>query len=347
MTPTQTQTHTHTRRGLVLGGAAALTAGLVPRALAQGGAGGLPAAFAEAEGLAQLNAMIVMRGGRVLQERVYDGPGLDVPVNIKSASKSVLSALVGIAIERGVFEGTDAKLVDVLGERVPEGADPRVGDITIGDLVGMRAGLERTSGRNYGPWVVSDDWVAYALTRPFVAEPGGRMIYSTGSSHLLSAALTAASGRSTLSLAREWLGEPLGIEVPPWTRDPQGIYMGGNEMALSPRALVRLGECYRLGGAWDGVQVVPEGWIEESWRARVRSPWSGGGYGYGWWIGRAGGRRVAYAWGYGGQMVYVVPSLEMTVVMTSDPNARGVDGHVQALHRLLSRRLVPALEAHG
>ena len=304
----------------------------------------LDEAFEEAASLPQLNAMIVARGGEVLDERVYDGPGLGTPVNIKSASKSVLSGLVGQAVARGDLALTTT-VGEVLPDRLPQGADPRVAAITVEDLLTMRAGLERTSGRNYGPWVVSPDWVANALARPLVAEPGGRMIYSTGSSHVLAAMLTAASGRSVLALAREGLGTPLGIDVPPWTRDPQGVFMGGNEMALSPRALLKLGECYRLGGTYEGERVLPEAWVEASWRPRVRSPWSGGAYGYGWWIGEAGGRRVNYAWGYGGQMIYVVPSLDLTAVMTSDPNARGVDGHVQALHRLLARRIVPAARA--
>ncbi|WP_245557170.1 hypothetical protein [Elioraea tepidiphila] len=113
----------------------------------------------------------------------------------------------------------------------------------------MRAGLDRTSCVNYGRWVISPDWVRHVLSRPFVADPGGPMLYSTGDSHLLAALLTQATGRSTLALAREWLGAPLGIKIPPWPRDPQGIYVGGNDMLLSPRDLLRFAELHRLGGA--------------------------------------------------------------------------------------------------
>ncbi|GGD10607.1 serine hydrolase domain-containing protein [Aquisalinus flavus] len=303
----------------------------------------LDAVMDKAAELPQLNAMIVGRDGDILAERVYDGPGLDTPVNIKSASKSLISALAGIAIERGDIDSVDTALADIL--TVPVSADEQVDTITIEDLLTMRAGLSSTSGRNYGAWVVSDNWVTHALTRDMEAEPGGPMIYSTGTSHLLSAALTQATGRSTLALFRDWLGEPLGISFPPWTRDPQGIYMGGNNMALSPRALFRLGELYRQDGMWDGERVLPAGWVEASWTPRVTSPWSGGSYGYGWWIARAGGHDVYYAWGYGGQMVYVVPGLSLTVVMTSDPNARSVDGHIQSLHSLVARELIPAVAA--
>src|SRR5690606_22152281 len=109
------------------------------------------------------------------------------PTNIKSASKTVISALIGIAIDKGVLENTDQKIAPLLKASLPADPDPRLNDITIGDLLTMRAGLERTSGANYGSWVQSRDWVRNALARPFVDEPGGRMLYSTGSTHLLSA----------------------------------------------------------------------------------------------------------------------------------------------------------------
>ncbi|HEX6144806.1 MAG TPA: serine hydrolase [Geminicoccaceae bacterium] len=299
--------------------------------------------LAAARTLEPLRALIVACGGAEMVAERLRGPDLDQPVNVKSVSKSVLSALVGIAIEQGVLEGVDQKVVPLLEGRVPVEADPRILDITIGHLLTMRAGLERTSGRNYGSWVNSADWVRDALVRPFVDEPGGRMLYSTGSYHLLSAALTAASGRSTLELARSWLGAPLGIEIRPWTRDPQGIYLGGNNMALSPRAMLRFGETYRQGGTYAGRKVLPPAWIERSWTLYTRSRFTGHGYGYGWFIARAGRHPVFYAWGYGGQMIYVVPDLALTVVMTSEhPSSR--TSHSRQLHRLLADTIIPAAE---
>lgn len=299
-------------------------------------------AAAEAEALPQMRTMIVARNGRVEFERVFRGPGLDTPVNIKSASKTVLAAITGAAIADGVLEGVDQKVAPILGPRVPAGADPRVGDITVSHLLSMQAGLASTSGANYGRWASSSDWVAFALRQPMEAEPGGRLIYSTGTSHILSTVLTRASGRSTLALAREYLGRPLSIDIRPWAADPQGVYMGGNEMSLSPRALLKIGELYRNGGVHEGRRVLPAQWIEDSWKPGGRSMWTGAPYGYGWWMKRSNGHQVYFAWGYGGQMVFVAPDLALTVVMTSDPSPRARDGHVQALHRLLDERLVPA-----
>jgi len=230
-----------------------------------------------------------------------------------------------------------------LKARAPAGLDPKVGTITLDHLLSMRAGLERTSGlQNYGRWVKSPNWVSFALTRPFVDEPGGNRLYSTGNTHLLSAILTEASGKTTLDLAREWLGKPLGIAIPAWTRDPQGVYFGGNEMALSPRALLRFGEMFRNGGVVEGKRVLSEGWVRASWTARSYTR-RDDGYGYGWFITEAHGHPIYFAWGFGGQMLYVVPSLAMTVVMTSDSTARSTEGAYRCeIQALLTEGFVPA-----
>lgn len=304
--------------------------------------------IAQAQRLPRLRSLLVLRDGQVLAEQRFNGgPPLDRPVNIKSASKSVLSALVGIAIAKGALTGVNQPVLSVLGSDAPLDPDPRLARLTVEDLLTMRAGLERTSGENYGRWVSSRNWVRFALARPFVDEPGGAMLYSTGNTHLLSAMLTRASGRDTHALMRDWLAEPLGITIPPWSRDPQGIYFGGNDMMMSPRSLARFGELYRLGGVIGGRRIVPARWIEESWTPRTVSPWSGGQYGYGWFVGTSRGHPLRFAWGYGGQMLFIVPDLKLTVVMTSDSSGARDNGHIAALHALLDDGIVPAAERGG
>ena len=104
------------------------------------------------------------------------------------------------------------------------------------------------------------------------------MVYSTGASHVLGAALTEATGQSLHALARDYLGEPLGINIPPWTRDPQGYYFGGNNMAMTPRAMLRIAAMVRDDGRWEGRQVISSNWIADSMTIRAYSPWSGCGY---------------------------------------------------------------------
>lgn len=305
-------------------------------------------AVAAARGLPKMRALIVARDGRPLVEEVLRGPGLDTAVNVKSASKSVLAAVAGAAIGAGLLAGVDQSVAPFLSDRFPANPDPRLNSLTVGDLLSMRAGLASTSGPNYGAWVSSPNWVRYVLAQPFESDPGGSLIYSTGTSHLTSAVLTRAAGRSTLALARDLLGQPMGLSIPEWPADPQGIYFGGNEMRLSPRSLLAFGELYRNGGVVGDTRVLPEGWVATSWQRRGASRFTGDGHGYGWWIRRVRGHDVFYAWGYGGQMVFVVPDLRLTTVMTSDPApTEARDGHVQALHALLADGFIPAAERGG
>lgn len=295
-------------RRLFLGGAAALVAA---PALAQS----RPWA-AQAEALGQLHALLVWQGGAPIFEEAFRGRGLDRVANVKSVSKTLVALLTGIAIDAGRIDGVDAPVLPLLG-RGPTG-DSRDA-LTVADLLSMRAGLVRTSGASYGAWVASDNWLDSALQPDPQARPGGRFIYSTGGWHVLGAALAEASDASLLRLARQGLGDPLGINFAPWVRDPQGRYLGGNDMAVTPRGLLRIGEMVRQGGAWNGRQVLPQGWLETSWQPRARSPFSGDDYGYGWFLTRFAGQQAAYARGYGGQMLVVVPGREMVVAITSDP----------------------------
>lgn len=296
----------------------------------------LNAALDRAAALQALRAVVVAQDGRIVAERGYRGYGPGQPANIKSASKAIVSALVGIAIDRGLLDGVDQPISPLFAADLPEVRDPRLSAITVGHLLSMQAGLERTSGRNYGRWIASDHWVRAALARPFVDEPGGTMLYSTGSTHLLSAILTRTSGRSTLALAQDWLGAIEGFRISHWHRDPQGIYLGGNQMAMSTRSLLAFGEIYRRGGvASDGRRIVPAAWVAHSWRPRTRSRFTGDDYGYGWFLRRIGGHETAYAWGYGGQMLYIVPDAGLTIAITSDDAApAGRSGYRDHLHRL-------------
>ncbi len=326
-------------RRAVLAGAAAL--------IAARAAAAAPDAFASvadrARGMDQLNALVVARDGQILFAEAFRGPGLDRPVNVKSVSKTLVAAVTGAALDRGVIASVGVPLGEVAPGLIPRGADPRVAAITLENLVTMTAGLGRTSGAAYGAWVESPDWVAHALTRPFEAEPGGRMLYSTGSFHVLGAALAEASGHSLLAMTRDWIGDPLGIEVPAWTRDPQGYYLGGNEMALSPLALLAFAEMARQHGRAGDTRVLSEGWMAESLRPRTRSPFSGLAYGYGWFLGRADGTDIAQARGYGGQVVAIAPRRGVSIVITSDPTrpARS-EGYFGELTALIGEAILPA-----
>jgi CubicO group peptidase (beta-lactamase class C family) len=293
--------------------------------------------LARAEQLAPLKAVLVSRQGEQLVARGYHGYSPDSSTNIKSASKSILSAMVGIAIGKGLLDGADQPIAPILKADLPADPDPRLASVTIGNLLSMQSGLDPLSGPNYGRFVASRNWVRFALAQDFVQDPGGPMLYSTASTHLLSAILTRVGGQSTLALARAWFAPVKDFRIGSWDRDRQGIYLGGNQMAMTSRSLHAFGEVYRRGGRTaDGVQVVPEDWVATSFEPRTNSRYSGDGYGYGWFLKSIGGEDVRFAWGYGGQMLYIVPSRGLTVTMTSEADSpSAANGYRDRLHDLL------------
>jgi CubicO group peptidase (beta-lactamase class C family) len=306
---------------------------------AQGGQAALAAALRnDVRELDQLHALLVQRGDDLLMEEAPRGRGLDRAANIKSCSKSLLALVLGAAIARGQVPGLDARLAEIAPDLVPQDATEGAGDLTLEHLVTLRGGLQGTSGQNYGAWVASRNWVGYALRQPRIAPNGGRMIYSTGTTHVLGAALATATGQSLRQMTRDWIGTPLGIDIPEWTRDPQGFYFGGNEMALTPRAMLRVAVMLRDGGRFDGQAVLPEAWIAQSRVARTASPFSGLGYGLGWFLSASG---WMIARGYGGQVIAAHPERALAVAITSDPTrpARS-EGYFGTLMRLLDDRIL-------
>lgn len=294
----------------------------------------------------QCHAIVINQNNRqVLAER-FRGPALDQLIPIKSVSKTIVATLAGIAMDRGEISSLNSTLGELIPELIPPNADPKVATITIGNLITMQAGLERTSGPGYNRWITSSNWVENALSRPMVAEPGTRMLYSTGSYHVLGAILSKVTGTSLLSLARYRIGRPLDIDIPAWTRDPQGRYLGGNEMAMTVPAMIRFGEMYLNGGLVGGTRVLSEDWVTRSQQRVTRSMFSGLHYGFGWFLGTSYGTSYTLARGYGGQIICIIPDLNLNIAITSDPTrpARSA-GYFGDLMRLLTKTIIPIAKA--
>lgn len=298
-------------------------------------------ALQSARQMPRLHSVLVSQDDTLIVEEYFNGRRPSDSANVKSVSKSIMSALVGIAISQGHIESVDQPIVDY--ERlIDAGQDPRKRAITVGNLLSMQAGLETTSFYNYGAWVLSDDWVRFALEQPMIAEPGTRLLYSTGNTHLLSAIITEATGGSTWQFAREQLARPLGFDLPAWPQDPKGIYFGGNNMELTPRQMLEFGRLYLNRGSVDGRQLIPADWIDLSLTPRAESSReSGRYYGLGWWIKSMAGFDAPYAWGYGGQFIMLIPELELVVVTTSssEPGA-GRRQHIRSLYDLIEAHIV-------
>jgi CubicO group peptidase (beta-lactamase class C family) len=296
----------------------------------------------------RLHSLLVSQGGQVVYERYFNSHRPNELENVKSVSKSVLSALIGIAIHRGDLRGLDVTLGEFFDMELQAVDDPEKARISLENLLTMQSGLRSTSIENYGAWVASDNWVSAALESPLVAEPGEDMVYSTGNTHLLSAILTRATGQSTFDFAREVLADPMGFELAPWPRDPQGIYFGGNDMALTPRQLLQLGELYLQNGRMGDQQIIPAEWVEASLAPRAKSPQGDARYyGYGWWVTELMGHTVPHAWGHGGQFIMLVPDLDLVLVSTSAGDADSdANNHANNVFRML-QQVIQTFDRHA
>ncbi len=304
-------------------------------------AGGLAEAVDHAATLAPLSSLLIARDTTVVAEAYFHGMQPDEGANLKSASKSILGALAGIALNEGVLEGLDQPIGPFFPDLLADA--PRKRQITLHNLLTQKAGLESTSIENYGAWVSSPNWIADALRRPFVAAPGEEMVYSTGTTHVLAAILTKATGQPLRDYAQEHLFDPLGVRIVNWQQDPQGYYFGGNNMALTPRGLLRFGQLYLNDGEFQGRQVLPPDWIDQSWRTFVRSTYRGHQYGYLWFTYTFAGERVMFAWGYGGQYLFVVPRLNLVVACTTSlDETPAPSNHSDRILRLLEQHIIPA-----
>lgn len=301
--------------------------------------------FAEAESINSLRSLIIQQNGEVISERYFKGRTPNRAFNIKSASKSIIGLLTGIAIEEGFIPSIDEPISTYFPDYFEENPDPKKESITVKNLLSMQAGLRSTSSRYYGAWVMSDNWVEYALDQDFITDIDGRMVYSTGTSHLLSVIITKATGMSTKAFAEQYLFDPMGIEVGGWDRDPQGYYMGGNNMALKPTDLLKIGQMLIDDGIWDGEQIITKDWIVDSFKTYTFSNYNPYGYGYQWWNKETAGYTTFFAWGHGGQYIMMVPELDAVVVMTSSvTNASRRRTYKRPVFVLLEDHIIPFLE---
>lgn len=290
----------------------------------------LPAALAPLN----LRSCLIQQQGELIFEYYRDQYIPAEIAKINSCTKSILSALIGIALDQGLLPGLTVPLREFFPQLTRD-ADTRKQHITLEQLLNMSAGFRWTEfgGANSFPKMTrSPHWVNYVLEQPLAEEPGTRMEYNSGISQLLSAILVQAAGRSTAAFAEEFLFGPLGIREYEWDTDPQGIHTGGYGLKLRPADLLNFGQLYLQQGDLQGTQLISGAWIAQSVQPAMKTePSRHGGYAWHWWtesmIRRSGNGESEradyyYARGYAGQFVYVLPTLQLVVVLTQD-NKRG------------------------
>lgn len=296
--------------------------------------------------LADVQAVLVVHDGRIVLEQ-YDGTTAAAYHDVRSVTKSVMSTLVGIAIGDGAIRGVGATLAQLLPDRRSV-MTPAVARTTLGQVLSMTAGMpDNWDGEAGDRWVFAQDPVKAILATP-VRPPGQQFAYSDTSAHLLGAILERATGQRLLDYARAKLFDPLGIDTRPaaqprvtaglqpragfaWPVDAAGLNVGAGLMTLRPRDMAKLGTLFLDHGRWRGRQVVPAAWVTAATTRHASAVGLGGadvGYGYMWWVGDAGDHPAFLAWGFGGQVIRVVPDRRLVVVVSTDlsaPDSQGAD----------------------
>ena len=272
----------------------------------------------------EISSVLLLRSGTLVYERYWGTWGPDDLHPVYSVTKSVSSLAFGIARADDLIPSLDTPLLDVLDAApdLPERMAKE--EITLRHVLQMRAGFawdelssNYTDGANPTAALAgSEDWIEYVLELPMAADAGEAFSYNSGVSMLMSALIEQGTGETTEDFTADRLFEPLGIDRWTWTEGPNDLTNTGWGLWLLPRDMAALGEMVRLGGLWEGEQLVPGSWIGESREDASRFT-DGTGYGYQWWLPAPdGGERPMAAWGYGNQFIVVVPSLDVVMVAT-------------------------------
>jgi len=286
-----------------------------------------------------IDSATIVRNGYLVTDAYFHPFRRDATHIIHSCTKSITSALVGIALDRGYIKNVNQPILEFFPEKTIANLDERKRAITLKHLLTMASGLETRDSYLYGweglmdmKW--SADWAQYVLDRPMADTPGKKFEYSNGVSYLLSVIVQKATNMRTLNFAKKYLFGPLGISDVRWKTSPQGIDFGYGEMWLRPRDMAKIGWLYLNKGRWEEKQIISEAWVEASTRGHISATLFDH-YGYQWWIDSAG---YYAAVGYKGQRIFVVPAKNMVVVFTS--NLPSFSFSIP--QRLLSEYIIPA-----
>ena len=278
-----------------------------------------------------LRGVVVLRDGRVVAERYYNGETADTLHDVRSAGKSVTALLLGIAIDRGKIRS----VADPVSAYWPESSGSAIGDVVLSDVLTMRSGLaafddDPASPGNEDKLDEAADPLAFLRAVPRADSPGSRYRYNSLTAYTAGVVVAKATGGTMTDFARSSLFGPLGITRWSWAADAAGYTKGQGNLSLTTRGFATIGEMVRGKGLYRGRRIVSAGWIRDALAPRVAiadsDPYADG-YGYFWYskVQQIGGKPVAvsFASGNGGNKIYVIPSRHMVVAITSSAYGRG------------------------
>lgn len=285
----------------------------------------------------RLNALLIIRHGYLVVEEYFRRYTGNSPHTLQSVSKSFTSALIGIAISKGEFQGVDEKILNFFPKMEEiKNLDKRKESIRLQDLLTMRSGTDYNENGSDSPHFQLNrqprGWDKFYLDRPMLREPGTHFLYDSGGVILMSAMLKNRTGMHADQYAEKYLFKPLQITQKFWFKNQEGHPHTGGGLSLKPRDTAKFGLLYLNKGRWGKEQVVPEAWIRESFIKRVDFGTTRQrtiGYGYLWWIltpdpDGNGNDHIYAAMGFRAQYIFIIPEHDMVVVINGDTRS-GID----------------------
>ncbi|UCC17114.1 MAG: serine hydrolase [Dehalococcoidales bacterium] len=270
--------------------------------------------------------LLVIKNGKLIGEKYFNAGSIDQLSKRASVTKSYVSAMVGIALDRGYLTSLDQKMLDFFPDIVDQVTDPRKKQITIRNMLEMKAGYpwEEEDGAAWAAlW--SGEYLSHIAGIPLFTDSGTRFKYSNLTSHWLGIIVARASGMDLMSFGTQYLFSPLGVEPgEDWNRDVDGYYVGSGDILFTARDMAKFGLLYLDEGRYQNSQLIPESWVQDSLKTYSEKAWGNIGlfhdigYGYQWWLAKAGEYHVNFAWGHGGQLIVLVDELDLLVVTTAD-----------------------------
>ena len=300
------------------------------------------------EAVPGLRALLVARNGVLVAERYYAGNSAEALQAINSATKSVCSMLVGLALRDGRIKSLDETVAQLIPEAVAELPDSPMAPVTLRQILAGRSGLA-FDPMHYGQLARAKPLVRWALSRPAEPVPAPGWSYNDALVALISPIVERAQAADLAALAQRQLFEPLGIPRFEWRRDRDGHPVAPAGLALRPRDLLKLAALMADGGRWQGAQVLPEAWVNESLLPQGPATWRVGpvsdiGYGLLWFTGRLHGHRIAWAWGYGGQFALLAPELKLVVATAAtSPSSVALREQTDAVMTLVGNVLLASV----
>jgi CubicO group peptidase (beta-lactamase class C family) len=265
-----------------------------------------------------VHSVTVLRHGYIVMDAYFYSYRQDALHDVASVTKSITSALVGIAVDKGLVS-TDKPLLSYFPYEAPGDPEPSKKQITVDNLLTMRPGMDcgfRPGEQELEAMRRTDDWVRYALALPMINPPGTKFGYCSPGFHLLSSIVTAAIHEPEADFGRKYLFEPIGIKDVVWPPDPQGRTHGWGDSHFFAHDLARLGYLYLHKENWNGKQIISSDWVARSTAVHANTGRPGVDYGYGWWLYPDQNPREVSANGRGGQKITVWPDKDMIVVIT-------------------------------